>query len=153
MVWLKISDISSETGIHENTCRRYTKVFSSHFKSREFGKTTKFGGNVVDMIREIKGYYDSGMGTDEIKEHLRGQQPQVLDVVESPQKNHITTLQLQQEVANFTQIVASMGEKMGEQQEDTIRQLMEINHRLDELREIVGAKKKPLFRRLMWWKG
>lgn len=153
MEWLSVAEISSITNIPENTIRRYSKVYSRHFRAKQYGKTKKYSSDAVELVKAIYSYYQAGTNTDEIREILQGQHSQVLDVQEEPHHKPITTLQLQQEVANFTQIVASMGEKMGEQQEDTIRQLMEINHRLDAIQAAVEAKKKPLFRRLMWWKG
>ena len=169
MDWLKVSDIHDKTRIPENTIRRHIKLFNKHFKGKQFGKAMKYAAGSVELIKKISVHYQSGLSTEEIKERLQSQEPQVIEV-DKPQHHHITTtIQLQQAMMVINQSYTEINEKLDRQGSElaNIKEVVEarlleaLDERLEArdklLLEAIRArqeKKKPLFRRLVeWWRG
>jgi len=144
--WLKVSEIASETNIHDNTIRRYIKLFPSYFTRKQFGKTAKYGRGAVELVKAISTAYGSGQGTEEIREMLKTQLPQVFDVAEEQPSHNLTT------IPPPLKAIESLLEANRQATREDLQALKrEI---VEEVLEGMRKEKKPLIRRFVdWWRG
>jgi len=67
----RIKDLSSATGIPENTIRRYTRFFAIYLPGEQHGKRKAYAPECLERITCIQNLYKQGMSTTQIHAELR----------------------------------------------------------------------------------
>ncbi|MBO8183423.1 MAG: MerR family transcriptional regulator [Archaeoglobus sp.] len=90
--YLKIADVAKQVGIPETTARRYAELFKEYLHHKTFGRTKKYKPEAVQIMQKISGLYQEGKTTEEIREILGYELPQVVDAVEEKKYPDTATL-------------------------------------------------------------
>lgn len=98
VAWYLIKEVSKITGIAENTLRRYANLFNEFIITKKIGRATKYNDEAVYLLKQIYSLYQGGASTEEIKDKLQREAPQVVEMDLEPAENMEdikTTLPLQ----------------------------------------------------------
>jgi DNA-binding transcriptional MerR regulator len=85
--YFRISDIAKRTGIPENTVREYTVVFDEFLTYATKGETKLYTPDALFIITRISQIYKTGKNTDEVKEALNKELPQLIQQKYTDTKN------------------------------------------------------------------
>jgi len=136
--WYKVSDLSSITGIPENSIRRHIKSFNGHFNKKKVGNITKYDEEAVVTLADIVNAYGNGMRMPEVRAMLKSQHPKVLEASAPPHGNQLAPILTPLEaLENMEARITSAN----------TAQLTQIQAQLDEIRGMLmeGVQKEG------WW--
>lgn len=139
--WLSISEIAVRLGLAENTARRYSNLFNDFLQDRKFGRTTKYTIEAVDVISRIAGLYNQGLSTEEVRNKLKNEMPQVVDVV--AQKQGKTA------ALSSYELLKQMAEEQAKQREEQEAFNQALLKRLDQQQEYIEQSLKRRDEQLM----
>lgn len=77
--WLGVKQLTKETGIHENTIRRYLSTFSQFFSYTGGRRSRRYESSAVGVLNRIRGLYNEGFETPEVAKVLSEEFPVLLD--------------------------------------------------------------------------
>ncbi len=150
--WLSMKELVKSTNYAETTIRRYLNLFQEFVVSKEFGKRNKYSLDMVELIKEIAGLYDTGNTTEEIRLVLRSKHSHVYDIapienVSAELDHHRNNIDI---ILSQNQIVVESLQELVATQRNEIETLK--NGMEDIQQEIQELKNKLVSKKISWWK-
>lgn len=87
--YFRISDIARRTGIPEQTVAEYAQTFDEFLTYATDGETRYYTPDVLLLMEKIDGYVQEGKTTEEIRDALDREYPQLREQKEMPAKETV----------------------------------------------------------------
>lgn len=152
--WVTIAEAAQQIGVAENTLRRYASTFEGFLLAKAYGRTKKYSAEAVQTLSVIAGYYQDGIGTQEITERLNAQHTRTIDIEEHADNPQLPTILPQQAMAaimaaqqqTLAQVAAAMDKLVSYQEEvSTLRdELQDLKDEQEQDRRERQATEKAL---------
>lgn len=160
---LTIPELMEITDLKETTLRRYLKDFKGFFHCRTYGKIKKYPMQSAEILKKIAFFYGKGHTTEEVKDILNQDTPQIIEVepgaaslvipdgyrevfeaLAAEQKKQITELK--------TEMAAEMERQLAAQQNAIMENIkgenMILMAKLESLRHQPEEKKEGIWKRI-----
>lgn len=169
--WWTITELAKRLELHENTARRYAKLFDGFIKSRQYGRTIKYHPEAMPILATVSQLYKDGLGTQEIQQRIQSIYAQHVEVDSDDQRTTPSAAVADPEALNeFRETMVQMSEHMKRQEqfnqelikrleerdryiEQSIRvrdeRLMETLREFQESRKLMAAAEE---KKKSWWK-
>jgi DNA-binding transcriptional MerR regulator len=76
---LTLPEMSRRSKVSESSCRRYVRDFSEYIPGHKSGRIALYDHSGVEVIKQIKKLYDQGLSSEQIRENLTDNYPQVVE--------------------------------------------------------------------------
>lgn len=161
--WFSVIEVESQTGIPNQTIRRYINNHGVYLNPKKRGKGYFLSEESVKVIQEIRKLYDEGMTAQLVNDTLQERNiPMVITVSEGEQTMNIQVGEalssMKKSIDEQNEVIRSLAEQIKKQQEYIDNRLEERDQRLiaairesqEARREIAAEKeeKKSWFARL-----
>lgn len=153
--WFSVAEVESQTGIPNQTIRRYINNHGVYLNPKKRGKGYFLSEESVKVIQEIRKLYDEGMTAQLVNDTLQERNiPMVITVSEGEQTMNIQVGEalssMKKSIDEQNEVIRSLAEQMKKQQEYIDNRLEERDQRLisairesqDARREIAAEKEE-----------
>jgi DNA-binding transcriptional MerR regulator len=146
--WFSVLDVEKETGIPNQTIRRYINNHGVYLNPKKQGKGYYLADESIKVIQEIRKLYEEGMTAQQVNDTLVERAiPMTITISEGEQKVSVhvgEALQdLKESMDEQNKVIRSLVEQVQKQQEYIDTKLEERDRRLIEsLREMQEARKE-----------
>lgn len=145
--WFSVLDIEKQTGIPNQTLRRYINNHGHHLNVKKQGKAYYLADESIKVIQEIRKLYEEGMTAQQVNDTLVERAiPMTITISDGEQKISVhvgEALQdLKESINEQNKVIRSLVEQVQKQQEYIDTKLEDRDRRLIEsLREMQETKK------------
>ena len=87
--YFRISDIAKRTGVSEETVADYAQTFDEFLTYATDGETRYYTPDVLLLIEKIDAFVHEGKSTEDIREELDREYPQLREQKEKPPKETV----------------------------------------------------------------
>lgn len=152
--WFSVVEVESQTGIPNQTIRRYINNHGVYLNPKKRGKGYFLSEESVKVIQEIRKLYDEGMTAQLVNDTLQERNiPMVITVSEGEQTMNIQVGEalssMKKSIDEQNEVIRSLAEQMKKQQEYIDERLEQRDQRLiaairesQEVRREIAAEKE-----------
>lgn len=162
--WFSVLDVEKQTGIPNQTIRRYISNHGVYLNPKKRGKGYYLSEESVKIIQEIRKLYDEGMTAQLVNDTLQERNiPMTITINEGEEKMSVHVSEALQDLKKGmdqqNEVIRSLVEQMKKQQEyidnklkERDKKLIESLRKMQEARkEIVASHEKPTEEKQKGW--
>lgn len=127
--WLTIIEIERQTGIPNETIRRYIRKYKHHMQVKKSGKSYTVSSSVVPLLVHIRDWYNQGLDSDQIEERLASRGAPVTIDVNDDERVTVSVSDA------FTTLQKSMNDTMNELKQAFMHSHEELHREITKTRE------------------
>ncbi|MFC4075248.1 hypothetical protein [Salinithrix halophila] len=143
MEWLRIRDVTEETGLSDATVRRYLRAHGRFIKSQREGSVLVIAEESISVLYKIRHYYEQGWSRERVERVLESTEPMELVVHDDVTGVDST---LGEQLGDLRKLLRAMVERQQALENEVLRLRQEIRERDQHLVQGVQEANQSLSR-------